>query len=248
MKKTLALLLIAISLGSCNQSQTDVVKTTAAKEEPKQYRAKRDSIIKETEYGSIYVTKDTSVVMYSWLANENIDTTVFNELYSANNISELLATNKIKMKHYRNIPILGNWNLLYVLKNHFYVYSPSDWMYNKRILVSDSALYHMSSGDWSFELIQNVETMSNGDLNINLVGYDNERIELSIRFIDDSKNIALWHRKSKEDEYSELRVRSSLVRKFEMIVNDCLEMKCYQEFVFETPGYSEIIQTYGNTK
>jgi hypothetical protein len=232
MKKTLTILLIAISLGSCGQSYGDKNVSIEKEEIPKQYLAKRDSIIKEIDYGCIYLTTDTSA-----------------ELYSTENIKEFLITNKIKMKQFKNIAVSGNWSSLYILNDKFYVYSPSDWMFNKRILISDSALYHFGSDDWRIESIQNVETNSNGDIKINLSGFRGEKIELSIRFIDDNKNIALWHRKSSEGyENSELRVRSTEVRKFEMIVNDCLGTKCFQEFIFETPEYSEIIKTYGNTR
>jgi hypothetical protein len=249
MKRTLTILLIAISLGSCGQNHSDNNISIEKEEIPKQYLANRDSIIKETEYGCVYVTKDTTAEMYSWLANESIDTSVLNELYSTENISEFLITNKIEMKQFKNIAISGNWSSLYILNDNFYVYSPSDWMFNKRILISDSALYHFGSDDWRIESIQTVETNLNGDLNINLTGFSGEKIELSIKFIDNDKNIALWHRKSSDGyEYSELRVRSSEVRKFDMIVNDCLGVKCYQEFIFETPEYGEIINTYGNSK
>jgi len=249
MKNTLAILLIAISLGSCGQNNHDNNVSIEKEEIPKQYLAPRDSIIKETEYGCIYITKDTTAEMYSWLANEKIDTSVFNIMYSPENISAFLLSNNIEMNHYRNLLIKGNWSSLYILKDKFYVYSPSDWMLNKRILVSDSVLYHFASNDWRMESIQTIETKSNGDLIINLTGYENEQIVLSIRFIDENKTIAIWNRKSSDGyEYYELRVRSSEVRKFDMIVNDCLGTKCFQEFVFETPEYSEIIRTYGNNK
>ena len=249
MKNTLAILLIAISLGSCGQNKHYNNVSIEKEERPKQYLARRDSIIKETEYGCIYITKDTTAKMYSWLANEIIDTSVFNEMYSAENISAFLIANNIVIKHYRNLLIKGNWSSLYILKDKFYVYSPSDWMFNKRILVSDSVLYHFGSDDWRMEAIQNVQTKSNGDLIVNLTGYENEQIELSITFIDENKTIAIWNRKSSDGyEYRELRVRSSEVEKFDMIVNDCLGTKCFQEFVFETPEYNEIIRTYGNTK
>ena len=248
MNLTLTILLISISLSSCAQKQSGTTFRSDKKAENKHYLAHRDSIIKETEYGSIYVTRDTTAEMYSWLANERIDTSVFNELYSAENISQLLISNNIEMKQFKNLEVSGNWSSLYVLDDQFYVYSPSDWMFNKRILISDSALYHFGSDDWRIESIQTVSANSNGDVTIHLAGFGGEKIELSIRFIDTDKNIALWHRKSSDGyAYSELRVRSSEVRKFDMIVNDCLEMKCFQEFTFETPEYGEIMRKYSET-
>ncbi len=248
MKNVLIALLIALSLCSCSQNQKDNIISIDSELLPKQYLATRDSIIRDTEFGSIYVTKDTTAEMYSWLATENIDTTMFNELYSAESISKFLATNKLKMKHFKDNALEGNWSTLYVLNDKFYVYSPSDWMFNKRILVSDSAIYHFGSDDWRIESIQNVKTKLNGDLNFNLVGYNGEKIELTVSFIDDDKNSALWYHKSSNGyEYYELRTRSSEVRKFYMIVNDCLGVKCHQEFIFETPKYSELIKTYANS-
>jgi hypothetical protein len=248
MKFTLTILLIAISLSSCGQNRSDTTLRSDKKEENKPYLAHRDSIIKETEYGCVYVTKDTTAEMYAWLADESIDTSVFNELYSSENISQLLISNNIEMKQFKNSAVSGNWISLYVLDETFYVYSPSDWMFNKRILISDSALYHFGSDDWRMESIQTLKENPTGDVQMHLAGYGAEKIELSIRFIDQDQTIALWHRKSSDGyEYSELRVRSSEVRKFDMIVNDCLGTKCHQEFIFETPAYEEILKKYSKT-
>lgn len=246
MNKTLTLLFLLITLSSFGQIKTNYNNIRGENDvKPIQYLAKRDSIIKETIYGSIYITKDTTAEMYSWLANETIDTTLFNEMFTTEDLSEFVRTNKIKMKHFSINSLKGNWSSLYILNGEFYVYSPSDWMFNKQILVADSAFYHLGSDDWSIESIQGVDTKSNGDLTFYLTGYNGESTELSIIFIDNDKNSALWHRKSSAGvDFFEIRVRSTEVRKFDMIVNDCLGEKCFQEFIFETPEYNEIIKAY----
>ncbi|MBP6127763.1 hypothetical protein [Flavobacterium sp.] len=248
MNKTITILFLVITLSTFGQKKNNNNIRSENDLKPKQYLATRDSIIKETIYGSIYITKDTTAEMYSWLANETIDTIVFNEMFTTENVSEFLKTNKIKMKHFTNNSLKGNWSSLYLLNGKFYVYSPSDWMFNKQILVTDSAFYHLGSDDWRIESIQGYESKSNGDLTFNLTGYNGELTVLSIRFIDNDKNIALWHRKSSAGvDFFEIRVRSAEVRKFDMIVNDCLGVKCFQEFIFETPEYNEIIKLYVNT-
>jgi hypothetical protein len=144
------------------------------------------------------------------------------------------------MKHFDSMSVEGNWVSLHVFDGRFYVYSPSDWMVNKRILISDSALYHFGSDDWRIESIQNIYEDSQGNLNLNLIDFSGENIELSIKFIGTDKDVALWRRRgSNGNTISELRVRSSHVRKFNMVVNDCLGVKCIQEFEFETPEFLE---------
>lgn len=245
MKNILFLILVCTSVVACGQKSIKNAHTPELK--TNQYLAKRDSILKETEFGSVYITKDTTAKMYSRLSPKGFDTITFNNLFDSEFLNDFLNSNKTQIKHFENIPILGDWCSLYVLNNRFYVYSPSDWMFNKRMLVTDSVFYHMASDDWGFKSIQQFKKEMNGDLVFELVGYNSEQLTLTIKFIDE--NITFWQYKSMYgDEVNELRVKSSHVKDFDMIVNDCLGSKCYQEFIFEMPEYSETLKRYGNSR
>ena len=75
-------LLVIIVLISCSTSQNNTPLSDSKEKMPQKYLARRDSILKESAMGCIYITKDTTAEMYSWLSDESIDTVIFNEFCS----------------------------------------------------------------------------------------------------------------------------------------------------------------------
>lgn len=249
MKKTLTILLILFSMVSCGQNNSEQKKTEQIEPETRHYLAKRDSVILDTQFGSVYITRDTTIKLYDWLAPNKIDTIEFRKLYDTEFMTNFKERSNSQIKHFNNIPINGDWCSLYLFKDKFYVYSPSDWMFNNRMLISDSAIYNMSSSNWEIQLIQNFSKTPTGELKFNLVDYNGFKNELTIKFVDEDKSVSLWiYKLEGEQPLFELRVKSSNVRDYEMIINDCLGVKCYQEFLFETPEYDAIINAYGKSK
>ena len=197
------------------------------------YHCRRDSVISQTKYGSVYITRDHSCDLYSWLFPDP------NEWMSTNGIiknsPELLDACSPK-KSIGSIP--RYWNSLYEYKGQYYVYGPSDWMYNHPELISDSFLIGISSDFYYFSIKKQVLVNPNElRLTLDLQG---EEAKLRIRLLAFPEGASLWEYTMKNGSWSELKVSSDYVRTYDMINNDCVNQKCYQEFHFEQTDLSRL--------
>lgn len=199
-----------------------------------QFRAKPDSIIEETEFGYIYITSDTRSKYYDWIIpslDEEMIYTIQNQYFSED----------FKKIHLSNSHFdLGNfprkWNAVYRHQNEYFLYAPSDWMYNLGYYLTDSILYHCKS-DWDpatdyilkeFDLTDIGNATSN---TINLLGQENK---LTINLIEKTLGIYEWSIYSLEENETLkfLMQNSNFSKKLRMIVSDCGDRKCYMEFNF----------------
>jgi len=113
------------------------------------------------------------------------------------------------------------WNNLHEYHGNYYVYGPSDWMANRPNYISDSFLVEIASDI----------------LTLDLYG---EEATLRIRMLSYPKGAALWEYSIKNESWSELNVSSEFVRNYDMINNDCVNQKCYQEFQFDQIDLSRL--------
>lgn len=240
MKPTKHTLILLISLTTVTSFGQDQLASE------KNYAARRDSILKETEDGSVYITHDTSSYLYDWLVVDEIDRETFDNVFSETYMKEFFAGSDAGMKHFPNNPLIGAWSPLHVWHNEFYVYAPSDWMEHLVTLVTDSAIYLLRSDDWVLHSIQEVHTASNGVVVYKLIGMGGERMQMTYRQVDPKRGVSLWHYVAADGlEAYAIKVKADNVRNFKMIVNDCIDHKCYQSFAFDDPDYLEIEQKYG---
>lgn len=201
----------------------------------------RDSILKETEFGSVYITRDRTAKMYDWLAPRVYDSTELKSVFDEEFINELLDDGAVTVQHVENDLIQGDWCSLYYFEGQFYVYSPSDWMFAERILITDSAFIKTCCADLDLRLIENYDVLKDGSLQFILSDYFDQKRQLNIAFIDPDHTVSMWtYRYDDGTDYCALKVRAEFVRAYDMIVNDCGDRKCFQEFVFEMPGINEM--------
>jgi hypothetical protein len=190
------------------------------------FHCRRDSVISQTKYGSVYITKDHQCELYDWLCPNPKNWMEENEI--AENFPELsnAATTKNSIG---SIP--RYWNSLYQYHGQYYVYGPSDWMSNRPDFISDSFLIEIAS-DFSYFSIQKQELVSHNEwrLTIDLYG---EEVQLRIRLLAFPKGAALWEYSIKNESWYELKVSSDYVRSYGLINNDCVNQKCFQEFHFD---------------
>jgi spore cortex formation protein SpoVR/YcgB (stage V sporulation) len=67
-----------------------------------------------------------------------------------------------------------------------------------------------------------------------------EEATLRIRMLSYPKGAALWEYSIKNESWSELNVSSEFVREYDLINNDCVNQKCYQEFQFDQIDFSRL--------
>jgi hypothetical protein len=118
------------------------------------------------------------------------------------------------------------------------VYGPSDWMANRPNYISDSFLVEIAS-DITYFRIKKTELIRSSELLLTLDLYG-EEATLRIRMLSYPKGAALWEYSIKNESWSELNVSSEFVREYDLINNDCVDQKCYQEFQFDQIDLSRL--------
>ena len=218
---------------SCN-TQNKLPDFDSTDNEEHKTMAKVDSIISKSNFGIVYITKDTTAEMYDWLditTPEKFELENFDSEY----IRDIESYINIQMKHVKGINLHPYWTKLNKYNSQYYVYSPSDWMSNATMYVTDSILYRLTNPDPTISFITSFEKMSNDQYEIGIENKSGLVKKVQIECIDFEKGIYLW-KFIKEDGdilHEEYKTPSNKVRNFEMIVNDCFDRKCIQEFKFD---------------
>lgn len=191
-----------------------------------EYQARRDSVLLETAFGSIYLTHDTSAISYEYLNPSHIDSTVFTDFYREMQF-ELEGKFSIQTNHFNHPFINSHWTNLYQFNNAFCLYGPSDWMAHTELFFTDSLLYNLRS-DGDLEFIMSVSTISSNACEFELLNYWNEPYFLAIRIVDENRGIATfeWFDEKHVSLHKTLYVKSEMVRKFPILIFDCGKQKC----------------------
>lgn len=191
-----------------------------------EYQARRDSVLLETAFGSIYLTHDTSAISYEYLNPSHIDSTVFTDFYREMQL-ELEGKFSIQTNHFNHPFINSHWTNLYQFNNAFCLYGPSDWMSHTELFFTDSLLYNLRS-DGDLEFIMSVSTISSNACEFELLNYWNEPYFLAIRIVDENRGIATfeWFDEKHVSLHKTLYVKSEMVRKFPILIFDCGKQKC----------------------
>lgn len=197
------------------------------------YHCKRDSVISQTAYGSVYISQDHNCAIYSWLFP---DPKAWSNEYSIQSNFPDLA------RFYWPKGSIGSisryWNDLYTYRGQYYLYGPSDWMSNRPIFITDSFLIEIAT-DASYYAIKKTELIKSTELLLTIDKFD-QTATLRIRLLAFPKGAALWEYTSKEGSWSELKVSSEYVHNYGLINNDCVNQKCFQEFLFDPNDLSRL--------
>lgn len=198
------------------------------------FSAKPDSIIKGTEYGFIYYTSDTSSIYYNWIV-PSLDTEMIHSIQNQYFTKELEELN-LSNSHFDLGSFPRKWNSVYRYQNEYFLYAPSDWMYNKGFYFSDSIIYNtMSDWDPATDYIMKDFKLSNeGNATIQTTNLLGQQIDISVYLIDKSLGIYQWVFKNQQqnDTTKFLMQNSDFSKKTRMIVSDCGGRKCIMEFDF----------------
>jgi hypothetical protein len=111
-------------------------------------------------------------------------------------------------------------------------------MGNSPDYISDSFLVEITS-DITYFRIKKTEAIRSSELLLTVDLYG-EEAELRIRSLSFPEGAALWEYTIKNESWSELKVSSDFVRSYDMINNDCVNQKCYQEFRFDEIDLSRL--------
>jgi hypothetical protein len=247
MSKTIILFFLTSVFFACGQAHVNTDNSEQIKTYPRKYEARRDSVLEQTNDGSVYFTRDTTAKSYTYLNPKEIDSSIFQTIMPSM-IESIFVEHKSKIKHVDHDLINSTWTSLYWFNNEFCLYSPSDWMNNTHVLITDSTFYFLSSADPMLELITHFKQLNATKYEFKSIDYFGGIRTTTIDIINSEKGIAIWEYKSanKEQVVKELKVRSENVKLFPMIICDCGDTKCIFERTdfFDTPNFGELKKSY----
>jgi hypothetical protein len=202
-------------------------------------QTKNDTVfLKKEKFGTVYITRDTSIQEYKWVAADlkDKDFLHYKEYYDA-----LLKDSVIQVKHFYLKELPAKWSPIYIIKNKYYLYAPSDWMFNYGFIVKDSLVIREYTDGPDVMIILDYKQKSKNEFFFKLhTQHGNEY--LTIKIIDSKLGIAVWKFVGNNYWDYRLMVNSKNVYKFPMVKCDCGENKCVIEYEFEKLDYEKIIK------
>lgn len=199
------------------------------------FGAKPDSLLKETEFGYIYITSDTSSNYYDWII-PTIDTEMVHSIQNQYFSQEFEKIN-LSNSHFNLGSFPRKWNSVYRYQNEYFLYAPSDWMYNSGFYFSDSIIYNGES-DWdpaTDYIMKDFKLFNEGNATIKTINLLGQQIDISIHLVDKSLGIYQWilTNQQENETIKFLMQNSDFSKKLRMVVCDCGDQKCLLEFDFK---------------
>jgi hypothetical protein len=194
------------------------------------FAAKPDSIIEKRQEGYIYITSDTKSVLYDRIIPrlDQNDLNIFSDL-----ISDIRAKYKQKVSQFPIKSFPRKWNSVYLYKNKYFLYGPSDWMSNRGFNISDSVVYITESDIGDLYVIKNFKRDGPNNAIFKVINHSGETLDIATRVIEKSLGIYEWTiQGSAGTSLKFLMQNSDFSKKLKMIVCDCGDEKCYMEFDF----------------
>lgn len=229
--KFFGLFVLALTFSLCKAQKRDTVFLLQNRNEQSGY------------YHKIYVEPDRNSGYYNWVRNFDFDK------YERDSYKESLHRLKNKsnnpLKRIQISPGLPTkWSSLYVYKNKYYVYSPSESGFNYRLKFSDTTTIEFTmEGAWA-SLLTSVNKISKDTYKVTRKSlYDPNLIIIHI--IDASKGIAVFENlfrdpKNRKEPVYTLMVSAEHVKDFPLIVNYCETSKT-REFKFDKPDFKKLL-------
>ncbi len=214
----------------------------SAKNNSFKFLAKPDSIITKRQEGYIYLITDTTAIMYDWLIPNPNDEFVVNVFADYINHIKTSFKQNLVINNIKGFP--RKWNQVHVYRNKFYVYSPSDWMWNSGYYISDSVIYMTKSDPDDLYFILDFKNVNTDLSEFQIINYFGEHKTIRIQLISSQFGIYVWTflNQKNEIESRHLYQDSRFAKKLPMIVCDCGENKCYLEFEFDNPDFDKLIK------
>ena len=186
-----------------------------------QFLAKPQAVLKITEHGVIYSTRDTASVLYKWM---NAGTEA-NHIASEENARAMLARfpNKVIVNDLDAFP--SEWNVVYSFKGQFHLFAPGDFIEHYGYKISGSFLHHLHSDPRMPYLIRKFEW--NDSAQLELLDHEGKSRMLSITLLDAATGVHRW---KFDDGETVLMQDSRFIKTLPMIVRDCGNQKCILEF------------------
>lgn len=197
-------------------------------------------------YHAVYIDSNRNADNYNFITDFSF-TTSENLDYYLNDFKK----RKIRMTPIASPDLPNEWIPLYLYKNKYYVYEPSEAGALCRRILNDSLLvFWFMDGPMPYVVRSITKTgkqswqVQTKDYIIQEEGYVRPEI-LHIYMIDPVKKIAVWEYKSQNGkQYNyELVVAKESAKEFDIIINYCATNKML-EFEFDQPDFARLVKQF----
>src|ERR1035437_289749 len=188
----------------------------------------------------IFIDKNKRSEYYKQISNfsfNSFDSATYKEA-----INLLKSNSKARFSEYRINDFAKEWVPLYVYKNKFYVYAPSDWGYNNWIKITDSTLIEHDMEGPAPSKIKSFKKINQQQVELTILGAQQKQRRIKVYIINPKYQTAVFEfsGKHKKTEYK-LMVSVNKINHFPVIVNYCKDSKV-QEMEFEKPNFKKLIK------
>ncbi|MDX2068128.1 MAG: hypothetical protein SFV55_06855 [Haliscomenobacter sp.] len=175
-------------------------------------------------YHAIFIEQKPDSKYYDWIADLN-----FKQLEQKNystSIKSLKGKNSKPLAKYDLGDLPRRWCLLYRYNGQFYLYSPSDYMGNENVAITDST-YNIcySDGPLTNRIIAFAKPNA-ATYQFKLSGYNNTQKTIRIHMVDKKRGIAVFENPAAEPKQRyRFMVQADKAKNFPMIINYCKTQK-----------------------
>lgn len=197
-------------------------------------------------YHAVYIDSNRKADNYNFITDFSFTTSENLDYYLKD-----FKKRKIRMTPIASPDLPNEWIPLYLYKNKYYVYEPSEAGALCRRILNDSLLvFWFMDGPMPYVVRNITKTgklsweVQTKDYIIQEEGYVRPEI-LHIYMIDPVRQIAVWEYKSKnEKKYNyELVVAKASAKEFDIIINYCMTDKM-PEFNFDQPDFARLLKGF----
>lgn len=190
-------------------------------------------------YHAVFVDKDKNSKYYNWITDFKFN--------SFDSISYNGAINLLKdrfpggFSSHRIKARSKNWIPLYLYKNKYYAYVPSDKGYNNWIQITDTTFIEYNMEGPMPSILNSFRKIDQRQFQFGLWDIQKMQTKINAYIIDPKRQIAVFEfiGKNEKNRYK-LMVNAGHIKYFPVIVNYCISEKV-AEVEFQIPNYNRLI-------
>jgi hypothetical protein len=229
------------SVDSSSQTLVDTTASTPIIEDT--IFIKRE--LTEKVYHAIYIEKDSANKRFQWLTDFTFDEFDSSALKGNREHMREKLPDRFGRVDLHGLP--NDWLPLYLYKNDYYLYAPSDWgNAGKRIVTDSSLIYWYMDGPYAmpFQSSKKVSDRKYVFTFNNPWDDDNHLNQLIITIIDPVTKMSVWEFSDEKRLHRyRIYVPKSSAHHFDLIVNYCNNMK-QLEYDFEEVDYEAFLKPF----
>ena len=156
-------------------------------------------------------------------------------------LAEVKDSFGIPVKHYKLSSLAQEWFPLYLYKNKYYLYVPSDAGETQWIKLTDSSISELYFDPGIVESIITGVSKKSGVREIKYINTIEGKGKMKIHVINTDKEIVIFERGNAIQPRYVLMVSAAMMKNYPILVNYCIESRT-DEWKFETPNYKRLLQ------